>query len=114
MKIRMNRPIYLCAMILASAAALGAQQANQASPYEGTSTPPTNDEIITSTTPEAKPPAGKPATSKPGSDNPNAKKPKGDQPETKGSEAKTLDKNKDGEQQAGSPPKTATPRAHEA
>jgi len=65
--------------------------------------------------PEAKkPPAGKPATSKPGSDNPNAKKPKGDQPETKGPEAKTLDKNKDGEQQAGSPPKTATPRAHES
>jgi len=65
MKIRMNRPIYLCAMILASAAALGAQQANQASPYEGTSTPPTNDEIITSTTPEAKPPAGKPLEAQP-------------------------------------------------
>lgn len=65
MEIRTNRSTLLCAMILASAAALGAQQSSQTSPYEGTSTPPSNDQIITSTTPEAKPPAGKPLEAKP-------------------------------------------------
>jgi hypothetical protein len=65
MEIRMNRPILICAMILASAVALAAQQASQTSPYEGMSTPPANDEIITSTTPEAKPPAGKPYEAQP-------------------------------------------------
>lgn len=53
----MNRSILVC-ILFAAASALAAQQPSQASPYEGTSNPPPDDEIYTSTTPEAKPPAG--------------------------------------------------------
>jgi len=56
----MNRPILLCVFFAATAAALGAQDASQASSYQGTSNPPTNDEILTTSTPQAKPPAGQP------------------------------------------------------
>jgi hypothetical protein len=56
----MNRPIFLCALLVAAAAALGAQTGSQSNPYEGVSKPPADDEIITSTQPEAKPPAGHP------------------------------------------------------
>ncbi len=56
----MNRPILVIAFFAVATAALGAQQASQSSPYEGTSTPPPDDTIITSTMPEAKPPAAHP------------------------------------------------------
>jgi len=65
MEIRMNRTILVCALFVASAAALGAQDASQASPYEGTSKPPANDAIITTVTPQAKPPAGQPVSAIP-------------------------------------------------
>ena len=54
----MNRTILVCAFFVAAAAALGAQDATQANPYQGTSNPPANDAILTSSTPQAKPPAG--------------------------------------------------------
>lgn len=54
----MNRPILVCALLLLSTAALGAQEASQTSPYQGTSTPPPDDTIVTTSTPLAKPPAG--------------------------------------------------------
>ncbi|MGD0858173.1 MAG: hypothetical protein ABR912_02530 [Terracidiphilus sp.] len=57
----MKRQILVCALLVAAAAAVGAQQAGQSSqpnPYEGTSNPPPDDQITTSGTPEAKPPAG--------------------------------------------------------
>jgi hypothetical protein len=59
----MNRLILACTLFAATAAVLGAQQANQANPYEGTSRPPADDQIMTSQTPEAKPPAGEPMSS---------------------------------------------------
>ena len=55
----MNRPILVCALMLMAVAALGAQEANESSPYQGTSTLPPDDTIVTSSTPEAKPPAGR-------------------------------------------------------
>jgi hypothetical protein len=58
----MNRSILVSLLFVATAAALGAQEANQSSPYEGTSNPPPDDTIVTTTaapaTPKAKPPAG--------------------------------------------------------
>jgi hypothetical protein len=57
----MNRSIHVCALLLMAAAALGAQEASQSSPYEGTSTPPPDNTIVTARTPHAKPPAGQPA-----------------------------------------------------
>ncbi len=56
----MNRLIFLCAFFAVSTAALGAQEASQPSPYEGTSNPPTDDVIVTTVTVEAKPQAGQP------------------------------------------------------
>ena len=56
----MNRRLFACALFLAASAALGAQQASQSSPYEGTSSPPKDDQIVTTTTPRPKPPAGHP------------------------------------------------------
>ena len=56
----MNRSIHVCALLLMAAAALGAQEASQSSPYEGTSTPPPDNTIVTARTPLAKPPAGRP------------------------------------------------------
>jgi hypothetical protein len=41
--------------MVAAAAALGAQEASQSSPYQGVSTPPPDDTIITSSTPQATP-----------------------------------------------------------
>jgi hypothetical protein len=48
------------ALVAAAVAVLGVPQAShaQSNPYEGTSNPPANDQIITSTPPAAKPPAG--------------------------------------------------------
>jgi hypothetical protein len=54
----MNRPILVCALLLIASAALGAQDANESSPYQGTSTPPPDDTIVTTSTPQAKPAAG--------------------------------------------------------
>ena len=56
----MKRPILLCALIFAGAAGLAAQNANQSNPYEGTSNPPPDDTIVTTQTPQPKPPAGQP------------------------------------------------------
>jgi len=61
----MNRPVLVCALLIAAAAALGAQEASQSSPYQGTANPPADDEILTSSPSEAKPPAGKPAYAQP-------------------------------------------------
>jgi len=54
----MNRSILVCALMFLTTAALGAQDASQSSPYQGTSNPPPDDTIVTSATPQAKPPAG--------------------------------------------------------
>lgn len=54
----MNRPILVCALLFLMAAALAAQDASQSNPYQGTSNPPPDDTIVTSGTPQAKPPAG--------------------------------------------------------
>jgi hypothetical protein len=59
----MKRTIVVCAMIFAAAAALGAQQTSQSDRYQGISNPPANDEVIVTTTPQAKPSAGKPLAS---------------------------------------------------
>jgi len=56
----MNRNILVCAFIVAAAATLGAQSANQSNPYEGTSNPPPDNSIITSAPPQPKPPAAHP------------------------------------------------------
>ena len=56
----MNRPIFVCALFVATAATLGAQSASQSNPYEGTSNPPPDDTIITSAPPQPKPPAAHP------------------------------------------------------
>jgi len=56
----MNRPIYLLALFAVATAALGAQEASQSSPYEGTSNPPADDTILTTVTVQAKPRAGEP------------------------------------------------------
>jgi hypothetical protein len=57
----MNRSILVCASLFMVTAALGAQEASPSSPYQGTSTPPPDDTIVTASTPQAKPPAGRPA-----------------------------------------------------
>jgi hypothetical protein len=48
-------------LLLTVTAALGAQEASQSNPYEGTSTPPSDDTITTSSAPDVKPPAARPA-----------------------------------------------------
>jgi hypothetical protein len=58
----MKRSILACALLAAVSAALAAQNAN---PYQGTSNPPPDEQITTSGTPEAKPPAGKPMVAEP-------------------------------------------------
>jgi hypothetical protein len=55
----MNRPILVCALLLTATAALGAQEANQSNPYEGTSTPPPDDTITTTSASQVKPSAGR-------------------------------------------------------
>ncbi len=58
----MNRPILVCALLLMATASVIAQEDSQSSPYQGTSTPPSDDTIVTSSTPQAKPNAGHRAT----------------------------------------------------
>ena len=63
METQMNRMFLVCALMVATAAALGAQQTSQPDPYQGTSNPPPDDTIVTSTpsAPAPKPSPGKPA-----------------------------------------------------
>jgi hypothetical protein len=60
----MNRPILTCLLFAAASAALLAQEATQSNPYQGTSNPPADDEILTDSV-NAKPPAGHPAEAQP-------------------------------------------------
>jgi type IV secretory pathway VirB10-like protein len=61
---RLQRSIPVLALLVASAGVLAAQDASQAgsqqNPYQGVSHPPADDTIITTSIPEAKPPAGQP------------------------------------------------------
>jgi len=63
----MNRPILACAFFAFAVAALGAQDASQSSPYQGTSNPPPDETITTTEITEtpAKPPAGHPIVQQP-------------------------------------------------
>ena len=61
----MNRRILMSVLFAAATAALGAQDANQNNPYQGTSNPPPDEQITTSSSPQAKPPAGKPVNAQP-------------------------------------------------
>ena len=61
----MNRPILVCVLFAAATAAVGAQEASPSNPYQGTSNPPADDMIVTTSTPQAKPPAGKPMSAQP-------------------------------------------------
>ena len=61
----MNRPILAFAFFATAVFALGAQEASQSSPYQGVSNPPPDDTIVTTTAPEAKPPAAHPASAQP-------------------------------------------------
>jgi hypothetical protein len=56
----MNRSILACALFAFAVTGLAAQDASQSSPYQGTSTPPADDTIITTSEAPAKPPAGHP------------------------------------------------------
>jgi hypothetical protein len=58
----MSRYVLALTLFVVASAALGAQETSQTSPYQGTSNPPSDDTIVVTSTPEAKPPAGKPAT----------------------------------------------------
>jgi hypothetical protein len=58
----MNRPIFVCALLLMATASVIAQEDSQSSPYQGTSTPPADDNVVTTSTPQAKPYAGHRAT----------------------------------------------------
>lgn len=44
----MNRPFLVCVLFTLATATLGAQGAGQSSAYEGTSNPPTDDQVVTS------------------------------------------------------------------
>jgi hypothetical protein len=59
----MNRPILVCVLLFTATAALGAQEASQSGPYQGTSTPPPDDTIVTTSTAQPKPQAGQPTES---------------------------------------------------
>jgi len=61
----MRRSILVLGLLVATAAALSAQNASQTAPYQGVSHPPSDDTIETSTIPEAKPPAGHPLIAQP-------------------------------------------------
>jgi hypothetical protein len=64
MEICMNRSILVCAFMVVAAASLAAQQAGQTDPYQGVSTPPPNDTII-SDSPAGTTPAPPAKVSKP-------------------------------------------------
>jgi hypothetical protein len=77
----MNRTIVVCALFVVAAATLGAQDARQASPYEGTSNPPGDDTIETSSTPAPKPSAGHPVAPVPSQDQTQDQSPAQPQPQ---------------------------------
>jgi len=56
----MSRHVFALTLFAVASAALGAQEASQTSPYQGTSNPPSDDTITVTSTPRPKPPAGKP------------------------------------------------------
>src|ERR1700677_2279748 len=64
----------LLALFVASAAMLAAQDASQSgsqqNPYQGVSHPPADDTIVTTSIPEAKPPAGQPLNPSPAAEQP--------------------------------------------
>jgi hypothetical protein len=60
-EIWMNRTILFCALFVAVAAALGAQQESQPSPYQGTSNPPADDAAVTISAPPVVLPLAQPA-----------------------------------------------------
>ncbi len=60
MEYRMIRSLLICALVVATTAALAAQQTSQPDPYQGTSTPPPND-TITNSVPTPDQPAAPPA-----------------------------------------------------
>jgi hypothetical protein len=62
MENRMKRLFLVFALMAATTAAMGAQQAGQSDPYQGTSNPPPDDTIVTSTPPV---PTPKPSPSQP-------------------------------------------------
>lgn len=70
METRMNRSILMCVLFAAAAAALGAQEASQPSPYQGISNPPPDEMITTPPTPQPKPPAGQPMSMQPAATSP--------------------------------------------
>ena len=76
----MNRLILVCAFFVAAAAAVGAQDASQSNPYQGTSNPPADDNIVTTSTPQAKPSAGQYASTQPAAPVQAAPKPASDDP----------------------------------
>lgn len=59
----MKQTVLVYALLAATATALGAQEASQSNPYEGTSNPPPDSIITTVAQPAPKPPAGHPAYS---------------------------------------------------
>jgi hypothetical protein len=63
----MNRPVLVVAFFAVASSALVAQEASQSSPYQGVSTPPVDDNIISTedAPPIAKPPAGHPMNAQP-------------------------------------------------
>ena len=67
----MNRSFLVCAFIVITTASLTAQQSSQSDPYEGTSSPPPDDTIITATpaapatAPLPKPSPGQPSYAQP-------------------------------------------------
>jgi hypothetical protein len=62
----MNRPILVTALFVAAAAAVAAQDASQTNnSYQGVSHPPSDDVIVTTSIPAAKPPAGQPMNAQP-------------------------------------------------
>jgi hypothetical protein len=73
----MNRPLLVIALFVAASAALIAQQASPSSPYQGVSTPPPDDSIVSTEIPEpvAKPPASHPPASYPVVQSPVAAQP---------------------------------------
>jgi hypothetical protein len=68
----MNRPILACAFFAFASAALCAQQSSPSTPYQGTSNPPSDDNIETSEPAQAKPPAGKVLNAQPAAPAPGA------------------------------------------
>ena len=68
----MNRPFLACVLFAVASAGLSGQQASPSDSYQGTSNPPTDENIETSAPMQAKPPAGKPLVAQPAPQDPVA------------------------------------------